>query len=410
METFRITLFLSFLCLLNASADWPCWRGLNHDGIADADQNPAVKFSPSSNVKWVASVPGRGHGSPTVFGDRVFLAIADEKEMTQSLLCLDRETGKEVWTTVVHKGGFPEKMNKKASHASSTPACDGERVFINFMNGGAAHTTALTLDGKQIWQSKICDYIVHQGYGSSPALYKSMVIVSADNKSGGAVCAFDRKDGKLIWKVDRPKMPNYASPVIHTIGGRDQLILQGCELVTSIDPMTGKKIWEHEGATTECVSSIVTDGEHVFTSGGYPRNHVAAMKADGSGDIVWENGSRVYVPSMIVRDGFLFAVTDNGVAICWNSKTGEEMWKERLGREVSGTPILVGDRIYSGDESGQIFVFSADPKKFEILSENKMGDQTLSTPAICDGQIFVRVAVDEGNVRQEKLFCIEAKE
>lgn len=404
----RHILVLSLLTFTAQAADWPCWRGSKHDGIADANQTPPKEFSAASkNVRWVADIPGRGHGSPAIFGKRVFLAVADEKAKTQSLLCLDRETGKELWTTVIHSGGFPEKMNQKASHASATPACDGELVFINFMNSDAAFTTALSLDGKQVWQQKICDYIVHQGYGSSPAIYKNLLIVSADNKSGGAIRAFERTTGKPVWKVDRPKLPNYGSPIIYEIGGRDQAIFQGCDLVTSLDPATGKKLWENAGATTECVASIVSDGTHVFTSGGYPKNHVAAMKADGSGEVVWENTSRVYVPSMLVKDGYLFAVLDNGVAMCWKCDTGEVMWKERLGRPVTGSPVLVGNLIYSGDETGQFFVFSANPKEFKIIAQSQLGDETLSTPVICDSHIFARVAVNANDKRQEKLYCIQ---
>ena len=291
--------FLVSLCLaggaLAQSADWPCWRGPKHDGLADPNQDPPVHFSKTKNLLWQANVPGRGHGSVIVVGDRVVLATADEVKQTQSVLCYDRKTGKQRWATQVHEGGFP-KTNKKASHASSTLACDGERFFISFVNHGAAHTTALDLDGKQLWQTKITDYIVHQGYGSSPAVYKSLVIVSADTKAGGAICGLERRSGKIVWRVDRPDKPNYPSPIIHTLNGKDQLILTGCDLITSFDPVTGAKLWETDGATTECVTSTVTDGKHIFTSGGYPKNHVSAILADGSGKLVWENPSRVYVP------------------------------------------------------------------------------------------------------------------
>ena len=210
------------------------------------------------------------------------------------------------------------------------------------------------------------------------------------------------------WKVDRPKFPNYASPIIYNIGGRDQLILQGCNLLSSLDPATGKKWWEHKGATTECVSSIVTDGERLFTSG-YPKNHVAAVAADGSGKVEWENTSRVYVPSMLVRDGYLFAIMDNGNAMCWKSDSGEQMWRERLLGTISASPVMVGDRIYAVDERGQFAVISADPENFEVLAKNQLGDQVFATPTICGGQIFQRVAEQVGGKRQEMLYCIGAE-
>src|SRR5262249_25562138 len=155
--------------------------------------------------------------------------------------------------------------------------------YINFPNSGAVFTTALGLDGKQLWQTRICDYQIHQGYASSPAIYQSVVIVSADHKGGGIVAGLERKSGKIVWQHERPHAPNYASPIILHVAGRDQALLTGCDLVASFDPLSGEKLWESAGATTECVTSTVTDGQHVFSSGGYPRNHLAAMLADGSG-------------------------------------------------------------------------------------------------------------------------------
>lgn len=402
------------LCLVGSalaqSGDWPCWRGPQHDGMADPNQDPPVHFSKTKNLLWQADVPGRGHGSVIVVGDRVVLATADEAKQTQSVLCYDRKTGTQRWATQVHEGAFP-KTNKKASHASSTLACDGERFFISFVNHGAAHTTALDLEGKQLWQTKITDYIVHQGYGSSPALYKSLVIVSADTKAGGAICGLERSSGKIVWRVERPKKPNYPSPIIHTLNGQDQLILTGCDLVTSLDPMTGAKLWEIDGATTECVTSTVTDGKHIFTSGGYPKNHVSAILADGSGKLVWENPSRVYVPSMLQRDGHLYALMDAGVVVCWKSDTGERLWRKRLSGTFSASPVFVGDRLYAGDEAGTYHVLKVTPKACEIVAENPLGDQIFATPTICGSQIFARVAeVDDKDHRQEKLYCFAKKE
>ena len=323
--------------------NWSQWRGLNYDGIASSEQNPPISFNKKNNIIWSSKIEGRGHGSPTVHGNKVFLATADESLKTQSLMCINRKTGERVWTRKVHEGGFPEKSNKKASHASSSPATDGKLVYVNFLNDGAVYTTAYDFEGKKIWRQKISSYILHQGFSTSPAIYKSLLIVSADNKGGGAICGLNKNDGEIVWKINRPKKPNYTSPVIYNLNGRDELIFQGCDLVTSLDPLTGKKLWETSGSTTECVSSIVTDGEYVFTSGGYPRNHVSAIKADGSGEVAWENISRVYVPSMIVYKDYIYAVMDNGNAMCWNSKTGKNMWRERLNRTTSASPVMVKD-------------------------------------------------------------------
>ncbi len=388
------------------ATDWPWWRGPSRDGLAAADQSPPQTWSATENVLWKRTIPGRGHGSATVVGDQVFLATADHEREAQSVLCLNRNSGDLLWQNDVHHGKFETKGNTKSSLASSTPACDGTRVFINFLHDGAIYTTALSRDGKLLWQTKVTDYVLHQGFGSSPALYQSLVLVSADNKGTGAIVALDRATGAVVWKQERPKLPNYASPIVLNVAGRDQMLLTGCDLVTSFDPLTGKKLWEAPGSTTECVTSTVTDGGLIFTSGGYPKNHLAAMKADGSGQIAWENNSRVYVPSLLARDGYLYAVLDAGVAMCWKADTGAEVWKNRLGGTFSASPVMVGNVVYATNEAGRTFVFRATPEGFESLAENQLGDETFATPTICGSRIYLRVAANENERRQETLYCL----
>lgn len=391
-----------------APTDWPWWRGPNLNGIADSNQSPPTKWSVEENLHWKAAIPGRGHSSPIVFGDSVYLATAEAEPQIQSVLCLDRKTGQQRWKTPVHEGGLELeglKAHPKSSLASSTIACDGERLFINFFNNGAVYTSALDLDGKLLWQKKISDYIMHQGFGSSPAIYDSLVIVSADNKGGGAIAALDRATGEVVWKNSRPPLPNYTSPIILNVAGREQLVFSGCDLISSFEPLTGNKLWEIPGSTTECVTSIVTDGKRVFVSGGYPKNHVAAIEADGSGKIAWEKNSRVYVPSMLVRDGHLYAVLDAGVATCWNSATGEDVWTHRLGGNFTASPVLVGDNIYATSETGQTVIFKASPKKFELVGENNIGGEVLATPTISHSDIFIRAGHEQNGTRQETLYC-----
>lgn len=390
-----------------APTDWPWWRGPNRNGVAAADQTPPLKWSESENVLWRAPVIGRGHGAPTVVGDQVFLAVAEHEAEVQSVVCFDRRTGKEVWKTDIHRGGFEKKGNSKSSLASPTVACDGQRVFVNFLHDGAIYTTALGRDGKQLWQTKITDYVLHQGFGSSPAVYQSLVLVSADNKGTGVLAGLDRATGKIVWKQERPKLPNYTSPIVLNVAGRDQLFFTGCDLVASLDPLTGKKLWEVAGSTTECVTSTVTDGQLIFTSGGYPKNHMSAVTADGSGKLVWENTSRVYVPSMLVRDGYLYAVLDAGVATCWKSSTGEEVWKNRVaGGAFSASPVLVGEHIFATSETGKTSIFKASPAGFDLVAENQLGDDVYATPTICGSRIYMRVAKQENGQRREWLYCL----
>ncbi|WP_182865765.1 outer membrane protein assembly factor BamB family protein [Stieleria mannarensis] len=419
MRTAQILLTVLFTFAMNTASaqtpsfpatDWPWWRGQQRDGTASPDQNPPTRWSENENVIWKTAIPGRGHGSPMLLGQRVYLATADDQRKVQVVLCLDRRTGTVEWEAIVHQGEYESKgkrkANEKASSASSTLATDGERLFINFFNDEAIHTTALDLSGKIVWTQRLCDYVVHQGYGSSPAIYKQLVICSADNKAGGAIVAMDRVSGEIVWRRDRPAKPNYASPSILTIDGKAQLVFTGCDLITSLDPATGATLWEIEGATTECVTTTLTDGKHVFSSGGYPDNHLSAVVADGSGKVAWRTNTRVYVPSMLHKDGYLYMTLDAGIAECVESASGETQWKKRLGGDFSSSPVLVGDRIYATNEQGETFIFKADPQRFEKIAENKLGESVFATPTICDSRIYTRVAHYEEDRRQEYLYCL----
>jgi outer membrane protein assembly factor BamB len=396
--------------IVYAATDWPWWRGPTRNGVAAPDQKPPLQWSESENVVWKSLIPGRGHGSPTVVGNQIFLATAEHDQEVQSVLCFDRQTGERLWQTEIHRGGFEKKGNAKSSLASSTVACDGERIFINFLHADAIYTTALDRNGKRLWQTKITDYVLHQGFGSSPAVYHSLVIVTADNKGTGAIAALERATGKVVWKQERPQVPNYASPIILNVAGRDQLLLTGCDLVSGLDPLTGKKLWEIEGSTTECVTSTVTDGQLIFTSGGYPKHHVSAVRADGSGKVVWESKYRIYVPSLLVHNGHLYAVQDAGVAICWKADSGEEIWKGRLEGTFSASPVLVGEHIYATNESGRTYVYKATPQGLDIVAENQLGQNVLATPAICGDRIYMRVATHTQGRRQEMLYCLGTKD
>lgn len=392
-----------------SSNDWPWWRGPHRNGTATKGQTLPKEFSATENVVWSTDVPGRGLSSPTVVGSRVFLTTADDATGEQRVLCFDRTTGAELWNRQVHASGGMQK-NSKSSAASSSVSCDGDQLYVAFPNSGGLIATALTLDGEMVWQQKVCNYVVHQGYGASPVLYQGLVIVAADNKGGGRLAALDRRNGKVVWSRERPQKPNYPTPTLLHIDGKDQLILVGCDLVVSYAPLTGETNWSTEGATTECVTSTLTDGQLIFTSGGYPKNHMSAIRADGSAELVWENTSRLYVPSLVVKDGYLYGVLDAGIATCWEAATGKVFWRERLGGTFSSSPVLVNDTIYATNEAGEFFLFKASPDGFEQVAKNKLGEQVLTTPTICGSRIYHRVAhLDKSGNRTEKLYCIGSK-
>ncbi|MEZ0385758.1 MAG: PQQ-binding-like beta-propeller repeat protein [Verrucomicrobium sp.] len=387
------------------ASDWPAWRGPTMDGHAAANQKLPVKWSENENVRWRAEVRGRGHGSPTVVGSHVFLATADIETEEQLVLCYDRATGKKVWEAVVHRENLNTKGHRISSQASSDVVSDGERLYVNFLNNGAIFTTALDFSGKQLWQRRVCDFQVHQGFGSSPVVYESIVLVSADHRGGGKMSGINKLTGEIVWQQDRPQVANYASPAVVTAAGRTQAVLAGCNKVESFDPLTGKKLWSIDGSTEETVLTAVTDGSRIFIGGGYPKNHTTAIEADGSGRIAWENTTRAYVPSMIVQGGHLYAVLDAGRAVCWKAATGEELWSEKVDREFYGSPVMVGSRVYVTSKGGVTSVFEATPEKFTLLAQNPLGDESYSTPAICDNRIYLRSTKTTPS-RQEYLWCV----
>jgi outer membrane protein assembly factor BamB len=394
--------------LAGASADWPTWRGPTYDGHAATGQTVPVKWSETENVVWRAPVRGRGHSTPIVVGNHVYLTTADEVKQEQLVLCYDRASGKLLWETVAHRGPLDTIGHRNTSQASGSVAWDGERLYVNFLNAKAIHATALDSAGKILWQQRVSDYVPHQGFGSSPVVHESVVLIAADHKGGGKLVGLEKRTGKVLWELERPKVANYPSIAVLKVAGRTQAVLGGCGLILSFDPLTGKKFWEIEGSTDETVVMAVTDGQRVFVSGGYPKNNVTAVDAS-SGKIVWQNSVRVYVPSMMVRDGHLFAMLDAGHAVCWKADTGEEVWREKIDKDFYASPVLVGDRFYATSLRGVTSVFEATAQKFgKLLAQNQLGDEAIASPAICGNRIYLRSA-KKGDTRQEYLWCIGEK-
>ena len=389
------------------SADWRQWRGPNRNGVAEAGQSPPTSWSESENIVWKTPVPGRGHSSPTVVGDRIFLQTADERQQVQSVVAFDRNTGDQLWKTDVARGGFPP-THKKNTHASATIACNGKRLFAAFAHHDAVHLYALDLNGKEVWKQNLGTFTPQRfkyGYAPSPTLYGGTVIVAADTDAGGFITARDQKNGAEIWKTQRPAKLSFSSPIVTTIAGKDQLLISGCESVSSFNPSNGQEIWSVAATTMATCGTVVWDGGMVFASGGYPKAETVGLRAD-TGQVVWRNGQKCYEQSMVADNGYLYAVTDRGIAYCWDARSGEEKWRGRLSSPISSSPVLAGGNIYLANEAGQISVFRATPDAFELVSQIQLGTEAFATPAICGGRIYLRVADSSGGGRQEFLYCI----
>lgn len=393
---------------LNAKTDWPWWRGPSRNGVADEGPAP-TKLSDTENVLWKAPVPGRGHSSPTVVGNQIFLATADEKNQKQGVLAFDRTTGKQLWLTEVNQGAFPAKNHPKNTEATPTVACDGERLFATFYHHDMVEAIALDLQGKVVWREKVASFrpkMYEYGYAPSPVLYQGSVIIASEYDGDSFITALDRKTGKRVWQQKRLPLITFSTPAIGRVAGKDQLMISGQEFVNSYDPASGKPNWSVKGTTFATCGTMVWDGDIAFASGGYPKAETIAVRADGSGKVLWTNNQKCYEQSMIVHGGHLYGLTDNGILICWNGETGEERWKQRLAGPVSASPVLAGGNIYWANEAGTLWVFKPNPEKFDLVEKNQIGSSAFASPAICGGQVFLRVGTSDG---KEWLYCFGTK-
>ena len=395
---------------LSAEGDWPWWRGPSRDGHALA-ANPPLTFGEKGNVRWKIPVPGRGHSSPIVVGERVYLTTADESRQLQKVMAFDRQTGAMVWETVVSEGGFPANNHPKNTEASPTLASDGEKLFVTFFHHERIQLSFLGLDGMILLQKDLMRFHPQKyeyGYAPSPIVYGPSVIVIGEYDGESFLMAVDRQSGELRWKTPRPVNVSFSSPVVARLAGKDQLLISGANRVSAYDPATGKMLWEVPGTTNATCGTLVWDGDLVFASGGYPKAETLAVKADGTGQVLWRNNQKCYEQSMVTHRGYLYALTDKGILFCWRGVDGREMWQERLRGPVSASPVLIEDRIYWANELGTFYVFRATPERFELIAENQLGDEAFASPAVAGQQLFLRVAANRDELRQEYLYCIAA--
>jgi len=383
--------------------NWPWWRGPTFDGKAPEDQTPPTTWSETKNLVWKTQLPGRGHGSPSIWENRIFLATADEETEIQSMLCYDRTTGDKLWQKEIHRGGFMH-MHPKNSHASATPAVDGERVFIQFMVQGGIWMTAIDFDGEILWQKKVGPFKTVHGFGPSPLLYKSVVIVAGDNPDGSFLTALSRKSGEVVWQTARPNHQSFSCPVVAEVAGREQLLITGPFNVASYDPTTGEELWTCKGPTDVAANTVVWDDEFVYASAGFPQKNLLCIRADGSGDVtethlVWQQrGKATYVPSLLIHEGLLYMVNDVGLVQCFESKTGEVVWREKLRGGFSSSPTLAGGNIYVVNEAGRAFVFKPG-RQFELVAENELDTNGgFATPVFLDSRIYLRAP--------DSLYCL----
>jgi outer membrane protein assembly factor BamB len=383
--------------------NWPCWRGPRLDG-GSVEKNVPLHWSASSNVLWKTELSGIGHASPIVWNDRVFTVTSLAAEQDRDLLCLDRASGRLLWQKTVVNSPM-EKKHSLNSHASSTPATDGKLVYVAFLDRNEMVVAGYDFAGNQKWLVRPGTFSSMHGFCSSPILYKDLVIVNGDHDGDGYIVALRNTSGETVWKIDRPnKMRSYCAPLIREMAGKTQMVLAGSQCVASYDPVDGKMHWIIDGPTDQFVASPVYSEKTglVYITGGYPDHHILAIKPDGSGNvtktkIVWRTNRGVaYVPSPIIEGDYFLIVSDSGVAHCFDAATGKVLWQERMG-EHHASIVSANGLVYFLNDNGAMNVVKPGPE-FTLVAKNELNERTFASPAISDGQMFIR--------GDKHLFCL----
>ena len=424
----RTALILALLAASVHAENWPQWRGQRTDGTS-LDKGFPVKVEPGNTV-WRTELPGEGHASPIVWNDRVFVVACLPETTERVLICLDRASGKVLWQSTVVKSAI-ERIHPLNSHASSTPATDGERVFTSFLDQtetaasreanaknppakgkvpkGNVVISAHDFNGKLLWQVHPGLFSSQHGYCASPVLFKDKVIVNCDHDGDGFMVALARDTGKELWRIERPNHTrSYCVPLIRELAGRTQMVLSGTKCLTSYDPNDGKLIWMIDGPTEQFVASFVYSDRTglLYMTGGFPEHHFMAIRPDGTGNVTqthvqWHTNKGVsYVPSPLVQGDHLFNVSDSGIGHCFDAKTGEIVWTERM-KEHHASLTSADGLVYFLNDFGTLRAVKPGPQ-YECVGLTELGEKFFASPALSDGQLFLR--------GEKTLMCVGKKQ
>jgi outer membrane protein assembly factor BamB len=399
----RTLVVAQLLCSACSAEDWPQFRGPSGNGISDATNVP-IKWTAEENVAWKIAIPGSGWSSPILSGGRLYVTTAtgdaDAGDVSLRALCLGAEDGQMIWNVEVFRPSAADarQVHTKNSLASSTPLIEGGRLYVHFGHMG---TAALDLEGNIIWKQETVKYRPVHGNGGSPALAGELVVFSCDAASEPFVAALDRNDGQVRWKTPRNTTArqkfSFSTPLVIEVDGRQQIISAGSGFVGAYDPQDGREIWRvRYGDGYSVVPRPVFAHETIFVSSGFNRPRLLAIDPKGAerdatdSHVLWthERGAPL-TPSMIVAEGDLYMVADNGVATCLDIRTRRPHWTERLAGDFSASPVLAEGRVYFLNEEGTTYVVKAD-KEYELLATNELGERSLASPAVGDSALFLR--------------------
>jgi outer membrane protein assembly factor BamB len=398
-----ITLLASFV--ITRADNWPQWRGPGLNGVSN-EKNLPVKWTTEENVSWKMPMPGMSGSTPIIWRDRIFLNVADGDSL--SLWCLNKTNGEVLWKKPLGAGNV--KMRKQ-NMSSPSPVTDGRSVYVMT---GTGILKGFDFNGKELWtrdiQKDYGQFGLQWGYASSPLLHEDSLYVQVlhgmKTDDPSYVMRIDKKDGKTLWKVDRPTSAirespdSYTTPALLRYGRTTEIVITGGDCVTGHDPATGKELWRANGLNPDNNPSYrIVASPIVFDNIIYAPSRVKpllALKAGGRGDVtsshvLWSTGNGPDVPTPVTDGKYFYVVNDRGIMFCLDAKTGAEVYAQQRLKPgtYSGSPVLADGKIYITNEDGLTTVVAAGPK-FEVLAENPLNDYVLSSPAISDGQIFIR--------------------
>jgi len=385
--------------------NWPQWRGPTLNGVS-AETNLPVRWSPTENIAWKLALPAWSGSTPIVWGDRIFLNVAENGNL--SLWCVDRVKGVALWKQHV-SGGDHREMKQNMS--SPSPVTDGSNVWVMT---GTGILKGFDFAGKELWMRDIQkDYGrfgLNWGYGSSPLLHEDSLYVQVlhgmRTDAPSYVLRISKANGRTIWRVERPTRArsespdSYTTPALVRYGNTAELVITGGDVVTGHDLSTGKELWRADGlnpsndGSYRIVASPFVNGDIIYAPS--RERPMLALKPGGRGDVttshlLWSFNNGPDVPTPVSDGTYVYVVNDRGIMWCLDAKTGKEIYgRQRLRPSTySGSFVLADGKLYITNEDGLTSVVRAGPK-FELLAENNFDDYTLSSPAISDGQIFIR--------------------
>jgi len=428
---------------LASDANWPQYRGVRASGLDDSVPLPTTwKVASGENVRWQTEIPGLAHASPIVWGDRVYVATAvgsrkadlkvglygdigvaqDNDPHEWRLLALDIATGKVIWNTLAHRGAPKIPRHTKATHCNSTPATDGKRIVAIF---GSEGLFCFDAAGKLIWKKDLgpmdSGYFqvptAQWGFASSPIIHDGKVVVQCDVQKDSFLAVFALADGKELWRTSRSDVPTWSTPAIVDAPGRTQIAVNGWHHSGGYDFATGKELWRHDGGGDIPVPTPIVAGDLIYFTSAHGRlRPMRAVRANASGDIspgdagavnpaiAWEHPTKGnYMQTPIVIGPLLYASNDIGLLRCFEAKTGELRYEQRLsnrGEGFTASPVSDGRHLFFTSELGNVYLVPVS-REFSVAATNTLGETCLATPAISDGALFFRT--------RDKLIAIGAK-